>query len=74
VVAIVVPDPIKLAELAKTVGIENKSHEELCKDPKIKAAVLEEVTNQAKVLLNHSITFSFVQLRDFPLTLSTIER
>jgi len=52
VVGIVVPDPIKLAELTKAMGMNNKSHQELCKSPKVRDIVLEKIIIQSKVVFD----------------------
>jgi len=47
-VAIVVPDPEHLKKLAKELGITNKTHEELCKDPQIIQKILDDMTKTGK--------------------------
>lgn len=47
-VALVVPNQHYLEEIASNLGITGKSLEELCSDPQIEKAVLQELVEQAK--------------------------
>lgn len=47
-VALVVPNNHYLDEIASNLGITGKSFEELCSNPKIEKAVLQELVEQAK--------------------------
>lgn len=47
-VALVVPNPYYLEEIAKNLGIVGKSIEELCNNPEIEKAVLQELVEQSK--------------------------
>ncbi|CAK9808994.1 Fatty acid CoA ligase Acsl3 [Anthophora quadrimaculata] len=47
-VALVVPNQYYLEEIASKLGITGKTLEELCNDPQIEAAVLQELVEQAK--------------------------
>lgn len=47
-VALVVPNQHYLDEIADNLGITGKSLEELCSDPEIEKAVLQELVEQAK--------------------------
>jgi long-chain acyl-CoA synthetase len=47
-VALVVPNPNNLEEIASNLGITGKSLEELCNSPQIEKAVLQELVEQAK--------------------------
>lgn len=47
-VALVVPNQYYLEEIAKGLGISGKNMEELCNNPKIEKAVLQELIEQAK--------------------------
>ncbi|XP_066584617.1 fatty acid CoA ligase Acsl3 isoform X1 [Prorops nasuta] len=47
-VALVVPNPQKLEEMAAEHGITGKSLEELCSDARIEKAILQELVEQAK--------------------------
>lgn len=47
-VALVVPNQHYLEEIATNQGITGKSLEELCNDPQIEKAVLQELVEQAK--------------------------
>lgn len=47
-VALVVPNPHYLEEIASNLGITGKSLEELCSNPQIEKAVLQELVEQAK--------------------------
>ncbi|KAG7205605.1 hypothetical protein KM043_007568 [Ampulex compressa] len=47
-VALVVPNQHSLEEIASNLGISGKSLEELCNDPQVEKAVLQELVEQAK--------------------------
>jgi len=47
-VALVVPNQHYLEEIAENLGITGKSLEELCSNPQIEKAVLQELVEQAK--------------------------
>ncbi|XP_053996394.1 fatty acid CoA ligase Acsl3 isoform X2 [Hylaeus anthracinus] len=47
-VALVVPNHYYLEEIAKNHGITNKTFEELCEDPQVEKAILQELIEQAK--------------------------
>lgn len=47
-VALIVPNPRSLEEIATNLGITSKTLEELCDDPRIEKAVLQELIEQAK--------------------------
>lgn len=72
-VALVVPNQHYLEEIATNQGITGKSLEELCNDPRIEKAVLQELVEQAKkckflLIRNHysrvSIISSLLLLND----------
>lgn len=47
-VALVVPNQYYLEEIASKIGIVGKSLEELCSNPRVEQAVLQELVEQAK--------------------------
>jgi len=47
-VGIVVPDPDNTIALGKELGIENTSFDNICKDPRVKARILEEMNKTGK--------------------------
>lgn len=47
-VALIVPNAFYLEQIARNLGITGKSFEELCNEPQIEKAVLQELIEQAK--------------------------
>ena len=47
-VALIVPNAFYLEQIARNIGINGKNFEELCNDPQIEKAVLQELIEQAK--------------------------
>ncbi|XP_076173422.1 acyl-CoA synthetase long-chain isoform X2 [Ptiloglossa arizonensis] len=47
-VALVVPNHYYLEQIARNVGVVDKTFEELCEDPQVEKAVLQELVEQAK--------------------------
>lgn len=47
-VALIVPNGFYLEQIARNLGITGKNFEELCNDPQIEKAVLQELIEQAK--------------------------
>lgn len=76
-VALVVPNQQQLAELATKKGIKDKSFEQLCTDPELEKAVVQEIAVHGKkskcTLLfenNFSNLFLFQNVRDASILVS----